>query len=370
MSRLWLLSVLAACADEPVPPPAPPAAPASTPEAPEASALAEPELDYRTVVIDDVGSDSVPPRPVELFIPIAPAPPRGFPFVVVTDGDLAATDFRTHEVTRRLSRAGVIDPMVVIAVPSRQDRNRELSVRAGLFVDYLADAVVPRAGAVVALADSGAILGYSFGGLTAVRAGLTRPDRFDRVIAMSPSLWFRRRAALRRAHDAPAIADRFWIDVGTREGNPREVVPYMVADARQLRDDLMRRGLSLGRDLGYYEAPGRMHAMAEAGARMEMALRFTFGPPCEPTSLALIPFDEALPVGRSASVAVTARCADGRPTTVPNGEVRFAVEGGAATIAHDGVWRARRPGRARLEARYEGLTADVGLQVRRAHASL
>ena len=50
-------------------------------------------------------------------------------------------------------------------------------------------------------AASTGIGGSSLGGLAALELGMTRPDVFGRVAALSPSLWWDRRRVLDRARD-------------------------------------------------------------------------------------------------------------------------------------------------------------------------
>lgn len=81
--------------------------------------------------------------------------------------------------------------------------------------------------------------GSSMGGLIALHAGLTRPDVFSRVMAMSTAVWFgedggpwlSRNRLVSAIHDHPVPADvRFYLDVGTSERS-RDTDPD-VADAQ------------------------------------------------------------------------------------------------------------------------------------------
>lgn len=266
-----------ATAAEGQPPPA-----ATSPQAPVPSEPASPPcaLPFTPVAVPVAQRRAIPAREVRVWTPCGEAPAEGWPFLMVLDGDLAdRRAFAVISTLRRLIQDGRVPATVVIAVPSRVDRNRELSARASRFVDFLADAVWPAVHEDVPLSPAGAVVGYSYGGLVAVTAGAERPDRFDTVIAMSPSLWFRRRVALRKVRRAPRLARRWWVDIGSLEGRPGEAVPYMVADARRLRDLLIGRGLVLGESLGYFEAPGRRHSPYEAAPRMPRALAFALAGP-------------------------------------------------------------------------------------------
>ena len=110
------------------------------------------------------------------------------------------------------------------------------------------------------------ILGYSYGGLSAVASAIAAPDVFGRVIAMSPSLWVQERAIMTRFEDARVLPSRLWIDVGSAEPDEGDLIPYMVSDARNLRDLALHRRMIFGRDVGYLEAMGEGHDMRAGGA--------------------------------------------------------------------------------------------------------
>jgi predicted alpha/beta superfamily hydrolase len=85
--------------------------------------------------------------------------------------------------------------------------------------------------------------GSSLGGLATVGVALAAPGRFGRLMVMSPSVWWDRRAILRRLRRTPLEpVPRTWIDVGLKEG------AKTVRDARDLADLLRPRsaGTSLG----------------------------------------------------------------------------------------------------------------------------
>lgn len=76
------------------------------------------------------------------------------------------------------------------------------------------------------------LVGHSYGGLFAVWSWLTRPDLFDTVIAVSPSLWFDGHRVLRTVEQTtPVDGQRLYAMVGDREVNQRW---NMVDDLRRL----------------------------------------------------------------------------------------------------------------------------------------
>lgn len=356
------------------------------PEAPARNArpaeTLRPPVSWRRVQLEPLGAAAIQPRRVELRIPSTPPPAEGFPFLVVTDGDLAFDDawFGVDSALVALVSEGVLDPWVVIAIPAI-DRTPEMTptlesrraLRTGerlehprrgveAFADYVVDRVLPAAKAEVPLSEDGAVLGYSFGGLAALHMGLRYPQTFPRVIAMSPSLWFSQRAALQAVAHASAWPRRVWLDVGTEEGNGREEVPYMVADARQLRIELERHEVFVG----YHEVIGRPHGSDEAGPRMRDALRYALSnEDCEPIRIALHAFRRTSVVGGAVPTTVLGHCADGSPRTISPRDSRLETRGAATSTSVDGLVRATQPGEVSLRVTYEGLQATTALRFSR-----
>lgn len=201
------------------------------------------------------------------------------PVLVVLDGQGAETWFRVPQTITTLVSEGRIEPWIVVTIDTTIDRTADLRRSDGLFARYVRDTILPivREGLPTREGrEHTAILGYSFGGLAAVAAGVAEPDTFGRIVAMSPSLWFRDRDVIARFQRSRATRPvRLWIDVGSREPEAdREIIPYMVGDARDLRDVAIERGMVFGRDVGFDEALGEDHDMSAAGRRMRQALIF------------------------------------------------------------------------------------------------
>lgn len=316
----------------------------------------------------NLAARGIAPRDVQLLIPTGVAPPdAGWPFLVVLDGQSAFTPtFAVDTHLMALVHEGLVEPRVVIAVPS-VGRSHELTptehpTNVRSFTAYLVDVVLPAVARVVPLRNEGAILGYSYGGLAAVWAGLLFPERFAQVFAHSPSLWFDQRGVLGAVQEAPRLPGRWWVDVGGGESDVRTAVPPMVVDARALRGVLIERGLELGGALGYHEAPGRPHGAHQLGRRMRRALRFAFGPRCTAAHLDVSLTQGRFVPGYRGTLTVDARCPDGQSWTLPNRDVDFRVQAVEARLAGDGVWTRAFRGRATVHARHGGLERSVQFQ--------
>jgi predicted alpha/beta superfamily hydrolase len=113
--------------------------------------------------------------------------------------------------------------------------------------------------------------GSSLGGLVSLYLGLTRPDVFSVVAALSPSVWWDRRAILRTIRQSrPRPPVRVWADMGSGEGR------RAVDDARLLKAALVGAGWSAGRDLHYAEYDGATHSESAWAERAGSMLAWLF----------------------------------------------------------------------------------------------
>jgi predicted alpha/beta superfamily hydrolase len=107
--------------------------------------------------------------------------------------------------------------------------------------------------------------------LVSLFIGLSRPDVFGKIAALSPSVWWNQRVihtftAGMNVESRP----RIWLDIGTREG------PRIVEDVERYRDILVRRGWQCERDLHYERLDGAEHNEAAWAQRVAPFLRFLY----------------------------------------------------------------------------------------------
>ncbi|MFJ3578546.1 enterochelin esterase domain-containing protein [Streptomyces rubiginosohelvolus] len=113
------------------------------------------------------------------------------PVLVLGDGDMWFGRLGFQDTLDALIADGALPPLVVLS-PDAVDaatRRRDLGGREA-FAAFLAEELLPWARArwpLTADADRTAVAGQGSGGTAALYAGLTRPDRFGRVLAQSPS---------------------------------------------------------------------------------------------------------------------------------------------------------------------------------------
>ncbi|OCC09700.1 enterochelin esterase domain-containing protein [Streptomyces sp. PTY087I2] len=113
------------------------------------------------------------------------------PVVVLCDGDMWFGRLGFQDTLDALIADGALPPLVVLS-PDAVDaatRRRDLGGREA-FAAFLAEELLPWARArwpLTADADRTAVAGQGSAGTAALYAGLTRPDRFGRILAQSPS---------------------------------------------------------------------------------------------------------------------------------------------------------------------------------------
>ncbi|MEU6374877.1 enterochelin esterase [Streptomyces sp. NPDC046909] len=117
------------------------------------------------------------------------------PVLLLSDGDMWFGRLGFGDTLDALIADGRLPPLAVLA-PDAVDRHarwRELGARDG-FVTFLADELLPWAAGRWPLTTDPArtvVAGQSLGAMTALHAAHLRPERFGKVLAQSPSLWWR-----------------------------------------------------------------------------------------------------------------------------------------------------------------------------------
>ena len=112
------------------------------------------------------------------------------------------------------------------------------------------------------------VVGSSMGGLISLYAFFRRPEVFGLVGAMSPSLWFARRAIFDYIQRAVFVPGRIYLDAGTGEGRGE------LSDVRRLCRLLRGKGYREGADLLCTIEKGAGHDESAWGHRLPRELRF------------------------------------------------------------------------------------------------
>lgn len=175
---------------------------------------------------------------------------------------------------------------IVVGVPNAGDRRiSEYSpfpdARVGggdgeAYINWLADTVKPLIDGAFDTRrgpENTCIAGSSMGGLISLYGLFRRPDIFGTAGALSPALWFARRAIFPWLETVGTVSGRVYLDAGTAEG------PLLMADVARFRDQLIGLGFRLGENLRCLMEKGGHHDEASWGRRLPGALNFMLGGP-------------------------------------------------------------------------------------------
>ena len=192
--------------------------------------------------------------------------------------------WRVGETAARLIDAGRIEPLIVVGIYNTGDARIDEYTPTGdrklgggqaddygrMIIEELKP-LIDRTYRSRPDAASTGIGGSSLGGLVSLHLGFTHPAVFTKIAALSPSVWWGRKAILktiREARSKPPI--RLWVDMGTAEGRKG------LEDARLLKAALVGLGFSPGGDLHYAEYEGATHTEESWAERVGPMLTWLF----------------------------------------------------------------------------------------------
>jgi len=213
------------------------------------------------------------------------ARPEPYSLLVLHDGqnlfasreEARGGSWHADEILDRLVEDETIPPFVLVGIDhAEEERIREFTPtpgtrepeggRAADYAKIVFGVIADVAADHHVRTDRGglALGGSSMGGLVTLWMASAFPGRFGALIAMSPSIWWDRRAILRILKRAPIEpTTRIWLDAGAREGR------IVIRDARAVRDLLVDQDV---RYLRYVEDPEGSHDEASWGRRLSAAL--------------------------------------------------------------------------------------------------
>jgi predicted alpha/beta superfamily hydrolase len=192
--------------------------------------------------------------------------------------------WRLGETATELIDAGVIEPLIIVGIYNTGDQRKEeytptrdAKLGGGGADDYGRMIV----GELKPLIDrtyrtrpepaATGIGGSSLGGLVSLYLAFTHPQVFQRVAALSPSVWWNFRAILktvRQSRSKPPL--RIWVDMGTAEGKRG------LDDARLLKAALVGLGFVPDVDLHYAEYEGATHSEESWAERVAPTLTWLY----------------------------------------------------------------------------------------------
>ncbi len=226
---------------------------------------------------------------------------RRYPVLYLQDGQnvfdaataFAHVEWSVDETAQELIRKNLIEPLIIVAIANvGEERIHEYTPTRGVIDDqakrkkrsrgmgrqyarFVIDEVKPfidRTYRTRPEPENTGLGGSSLGGLITLAVGLWHSDVFQRLLVMSPSVWWDNQAIVRMVEKLPEkLPLRLWLDTGTNEPGWER--------ARSLRDAMVEKGWRLYDDLQYLEIEGADHSEGAWARRVDPALRFLFPPP-------------------------------------------------------------------------------------------
>ena len=223
-----------------------------------------------------------------------------YPVLYLQDGQnvfdaataFAGIEWGVDETAERLIHKKLIEPLIIVAIAhmgedriheytptrgvidARAKRKKRSRGLARLYGHFLIDELKPyidRKYRTKREPEFTGLGGSSLGGLVTLAIGILYPHAFNRLMVMSPSIWWDEFAIYRLVdsigHKLPL---KIWLDTGTAEPGWEQ--------ARELRNRLVEKGWKLRDDFQYMEAQRADHSEAAWAARVEPALCFLFSP--------------------------------------------------------------------------------------------
>lgn len=224
-----------------------------------------------------------------------------YPVLYLQDGQnvfdaatsFAGVEWGVDETAQRLIRKNLIEPLIIVAVANtgeeriheyaptrgvidssakRKKRSRGLAKLYGRFLSEELKPFIDKKYRTKPEAEFTGLGGSSLGGLLTLSLGLWLPHVFQRLLVMSPSVWWDDQVILKMIEQIDdKLPLKIWLDTGTHEPGWER--------ARTLRDALVEKGWKLFDDLQYLEVEGSDHSEGAWSARVDPALRFLYPPP-------------------------------------------------------------------------------------------
>jgi enterochelin esterase-like enzyme len=226
-----------------------------------------------------------------LFVYLPPGydetPQRQYPVLYLNDGQ-DREQLKLHETLARMYERRLIEPVIVVAVPTNEDRLQEygtavapnaqgLGKKAGAYGRFLTEEVIPLVNArfrTTEEAEKTAVAGMSLGGLSAFDIAWNHPDLFGIVGIFSGSFWWRaakdetnvppnksimHQVVLREPRQSKL---KIWLEAATRDetsDRDNNGIIDAIQDTQELIEALVSVGYQEKKDVIYVEVEGGRH---------------------------------------------------------------------------------------------------------------
>jgi len=222
-------------------------------------------------------------------------PERTYPILYMNDGQnlfdgrtsfVQGRTWQMREHADEAIEAGEIEPLVIVGIYNAGDRrlaeytherNWQMgggdAENYGLFVTRELMPWIATQYRVRPEREETGMGGSSLGGLATLYLGLRHPERFGKLAALSPSVWWNHKSILGYLNErAPEIWERprLWLDVGDKEGH------RTLRDTEHLARWLKANGWRPGETMHFERVAGGTHDETSWAQRVRPMLRFLF----------------------------------------------------------------------------------------------
>ena len=331
-------------------------------------------------------------RDVLLYLPPSyeSEPEREYPVLYMHDGqnlfydDTAAYGFawEVDDIADDLVASGDMDEVIIIGVYNTAARIDEYTPTVDpsygggdgpLYADFLIHDLKPWIDGhyrTLTGPDDTAVMGSSLGGLISFWIGWNYPEVFGMSGAVSPSFWWNNTDTLDLVKASALLpGERFYLDIGTAEGEDvaGDGMTSAVQDTRDVRDACLEQGATWADDLAYLEILGAAHNESAWEARVEVPLRWMFGPrDLTPATLTLEPYGGQVGVTGVTTLptAIQVNYESGLQLTLPGQAAAWTSNPGEYVgIDTDGTLHGLNVGEVEVTAQWAELSASSSISV-------
>ena len=210
---------------------------------------------------------------------------------VFDDWTSFAGEWRADETAQSLIEQKKIRPIIIVAIEnnnrrmdeytmSRDDR-RSAGGDGAKYMKFVAEEVKPfvdKTYRTKPAPENTAVAGSSLGATISLEIARAHPEQFGLVAALSPAAWWNDSEMLKRFDGDLSWMKgrRFWIDIGTDEGEDAARKQSYVDSARRIEAMLKKAGLRDGKDYHFRVIEGAQHNEKAWSSRFGDVLIFLF----------------------------------------------------------------------------------------------
>ncbi|MCA9491176.1 MAG: alpha/beta hydrolase [Myxococcales bacterium] len=194
--------------------------------------------------------------------------------VFFPDEAFSGVEWQIDETLDLLDAVHIVDRVVVVAVYASPERREQEYTPPGWqgYSDELCAVVKPEIDEryrTLTRPESTAVMGSSLGGVASFWLAWSRPDVFGMAACLSPSFGLRDDMEHAVWREARPEGIRVYLDSGWPGDNHEPTVA--------MRDALLSRGFTMGRDLLHLSFPGAVHHETAWAERLHLPFQFLFG---------------------------------------------------------------------------------------------